>query len=234
MRRSRSRVRALPRREVFCVPRAVSTERPTDARARVFSARVVVACAIAIAMASGRAGTPAATLGTLRAHDAKRALAVDRLILGASPLAGIYRGVDASEAAATVRAALDVGFTRFDTAPHYGLGLSETRLGEALRTHAKKAVKVYTKVGRVMKPMDEVTESERESVDTKTTFYEYEYRLITTHGNKRVYNYVGVRDRTLFIVNAQAYEIEEGGESEADEKTRALYREVGRSFDVLK
>ena len=136
----------------------------TDARARVFSARVVVACAIAIAMASGRAGTPAATLGTLRAHDAKRALAVDRLILGASPLAGIYRGVDASEAAATVRAALDVGFTRFDTAPHYGLGLSETRLGEALRTHAKKAVKVYTKVGRVMKPMDEVTESERESV----------------------------------------------------------------------
>lgn len=77
-------------------------------------------------------------------------------------------------------------------------------------------------------------QSERESVDTKTTFYEYEYRLITTHGNKRVYNYVGVRDRTLFIVNAQAYEIEEGGESEADEKTRALYREVGRSFDVLK
>ena len=77
-------------------------------------------------------------------------------------------------------------------------------------------------------------QSERESVDTKTTFYEYEYRLITTHGNKRVYNYVGVRDRTLFIVNAQAYEIEDGGEGEADLRTRALYREVGRSFDVLK
>ena len=77
-------------------------------------------------------------------------------------------------------------------------------------------------------------QSERESVDTKTTFYEYEYRLITTHGNKRVYNYVGVRDRTLFIVNAQAYEIEEEARAEADEKTRALYREVGRLFDVLK
>jgi len=77
-------------------------------------------------------------------------------------------------------------------------------------------------------------QSERESVDTKTTFYEYEYRLITTHGNKRVYNYVGVRDRTLFIVNAQAYEIEDGGEGDADLRTRALYREVGRSFDVLK
>ena len=75
-------------------------------------------------------------------------------------------------------------------------------------------------------------QSERESVDTKTTFYEYEYRLITKHGNKRVYNYVGVRDRTLFIVNAQAYEIEDGGEGEADLRTRALYREVGRSFDV--
>ena len=52
-------------------------------------------------------------------------------------------------------------------------------------------------------------------MDTKTTFYEYEYRLITTHGNKRIYNYVGVKDKTLFIVNAQAYEIEDGGESEA-------------------
>ena len=77
-------------------------------------------------------------------------------------------------------------------------------------------------------------QSECKSVDTKTTFYEYEYRLITTHGNKRIYNYVGVKDKTLFIVNAQAYEIEDGGESEADLKTRALYREVGRSFDVLK
>ena len=77
-------------------------------------------------------------------------------------------------------------------------------------------------------------QSECKSVDTKTTFYEYEYRLITTHGNKRIYNYVGVKDKTLFIVNAQAYEIEDGGESEEDLKTRALYREVGRSFDVLK
>ena len=69
------------------------------------------------------------------------------------------------------------------------------------------------------------------SVDTKTTFYEYEYRLITTHGNKRVYNYVGVRDRTLFIVNAQAYEIEEEKQSEADEKTRrCIERLVDRSM----
>jgi hypothetical protein len=79
-----------------------------------------------------------------------------------------------------------------------------------------------------------LNERERESYKTKTVFYEYEYRLITTHGDKRVYNYVGVRDDMLFIVNAQAYEVETGGEGVVDRKTMELYREVGRSFDVLR
>ena len=89
------------------------------------------------------------------------ALGVDRLILGASPLAGIYAPSSDDVANATVAEALALGFTRFDTAPHYGLGLSERRLGAALRaalgeSEANTRVKVYTKVGRVMKPIDEV------------------------------------------------------------------------------
>ena len=96
------------------------------------------------------------------------ALGVDRLILGASPLAGIYAPSSDDVANATVAEALALGFTRFDTAPHYGLGLSERRLGAALRaalgeSEANTRVKVYTKVGRVMKPIDEVTEEEKAS-----------------------------------------------------------------------
>ena len=37
-------------------------------------------------------------------------------------------------------------------------------------------------------------------------FYDYEYRLITTYGNKRVYTSVSIVDGTLYILNAQAYE----------------------------
>ena len=139
---------------------------------------IVLALAVALAIHLPRATTPT-TLGRvtatgtnmsssprLRARDASVPVSVDRLILGASPLAGIYEPIDDARATATVGAALDAGFTRFDTAPHYGLGLSERRLGEALRAHGVggTTVKVYTKVGRVMKPIDEVTEEERETV----------------------------------------------------------------------
>jgi len=50
-----------------------------------------------------------------------------------------------------VRRALDLGIRAFDTAPHYGLGLSEARLGEALRLYAgDRPVRIWTKVGRYL------------------------------------------------------------------------------------
>lgn len=50
------------------------------------------------------------------------------LILGCSPLAGIYSSVPEAQATDTVKTALELGFLDLDTAPHYGLGLSEMRL----------------------------------------------------------------------------------------------------------
>ena len=107
----------------------------------------------------------ASASASLGSHPAGRKLTVDDLILGCSPLAGIYASSTPERATETVRAALDAGITRFDTAPHYGLGLSERRLGDALRECGADMSKtrVYTKVGRVMKPKDEVTASEKES-----------------------------------------------------------------------
>lgn len=102
---------------------------------------------------------------TLEARSADTPLTVSDLIFGASPLAGIYEATTYETARETVKAALDVGFTRFDTAPHYGLGLSERRLGQALAdlNADMTRIKVYTKVGRVMKPLDAVTEEEKQS-----------------------------------------------------------------------
>ncbi|MFC9062094.1 aldo/keto reductase [Streptomyces sp. NPDC057074] len=79
---------------------------------------------------------------------------VTALGLGAAAIAGLYEAVGEDEAAATVEAAWDAGIRYFDTAPHYGLGLSERRLGAALRTRPREDFVLSTKVGRVLEPHD--------------------------------------------------------------------------------
>jgi D-threo-aldose 1-dehydrogenase len=57
---------------------------------------------------------------------------VGRLGFGAAPLGNLYRAVDDDAALTTIEPAWAEGVRHFDTAPHYGLGLSELRLGRAL------------------------------------------------------------------------------------------------------
>ena len=71
---------------------------------------------------------------------------------GAAPIAGLYRAVDQTTARATIDAAWEGGIRYFDTAPHYGLGLSEGRLGEAIRDRSREEVVVSSKVGRLLVP----------------------------------------------------------------------------------
>jgi D-threo-aldose 1-dehydrogenase len=72
------------------------------------------------------------------------------LALGCAPLAGLYTEVDEDQAHATVHAALARGWTLFDTAPLYGHGLSELRLGRALAGVPRDSFALQTKVGRVL------------------------------------------------------------------------------------
>lgn len=80
----------------------------------------------------------------------KTGLRLSEIGLGGAPLGNLYRPLDDEQARLTCRAALDAGVTYFDTAPFYGFGLSERRLGDALRGHRHYAVS--TKVGRLLKP----------------------------------------------------------------------------------
>ncbi|WP_042415313.1 aldo/keto reductase [Streptacidiphilus anmyonensis] len=80
---------------------------------------------------------------------------VTRLSLGAAPLGNLFAEVDDEQAQATVDAAWESGVRYFDTAPHYGLGLSERRLGEALRRRPRAEYVVSTKVGRLLRPRPE-------------------------------------------------------------------------------
>ena len=64
-------------------------------------------------------------------------LYVTRLGLGGAPLGGLFAGVSEEAAAGTVLAAHDAGIRYYDTAPFYGHGLGETRLGNVLRQYPR-------------------------------------------------------------------------------------------------
>lgn len=92
-------------------------------------------------------------------------LEVSLLGFGAAPLANLYRDVPESEAYETVHAALEQGVTYFDTAPAYGAGVSETRLGVALAGVPRDQYTISTKVGRWFGPDGErITDYSRDGV----------------------------------------------------------------------
>ncbi|WGD37484.1 aldo/keto reductase [Lysinibacter sp. HNR] len=71
---------------------------------------------------------------------------------GAANLGNMYRELSDERAREVLDAAWDSGIRYFDTAPHYGLGLSERRLGDFLRTKPRGEYTVSTKVGRLLRP----------------------------------------------------------------------------------
>ena len=79
----------------------------------------------------------------------KTTLSVTELGFGAASLGNLYRIVSDSDARETIRAAIEAGITYFDTAPYYGFGLSERRVGDALREHS--GMVLSTKVGRLLR-----------------------------------------------------------------------------------
>lgn len=80
--------------------------------------------------------------------------ALPRLGLGCAPLANLYQAITDEEAEATVAAAFDAGTTYLDTAPHYGLGRSEERLGRALAGRDRASYVLSTKVGRRLRDLE--------------------------------------------------------------------------------
>lgn len=99
---------------------------------------------------------------------------------GSAPLGNMYRNIPDEEASATVQAAWQEGTRYFDTAPFYGAGLAELRLGRILSAYKRDDYLLSTKVGRII--LDEV-ETEGRNFGEKTGLFE--------HGrpNKIIYDY---------------------------------------------
>lgn len=113
---------------------------------------------------------------------ASRPALLDRLAasgpfgFGASTLGNLYRAIDDETARATVDAAWSQGVRYVDTAPFYGFGLSERRLGDALRGRNRDDFILSTKVGRLLVPGQAM--GERDGFHSPMPFepvYDYSY-----------------------------------------------------------
>jgi len=86
----------------------------------------------------------------MRTRATRRGLQLTELGLGAAQFGNLFQETSDEQAATAVAAAWDAGVRYFDTAPHYGLGLSEQRLGPLLASHPRNEYVVSSKVGRLL------------------------------------------------------------------------------------
>ncbi len=103
-------------------------------------------------------------------------LTFTELGFGTAPLGNLYRAISDADADAILQAAWDGGVRYYDTAPLYGLGLSETRLNRFLRDKPRDAYVLSTKVGRLLKvaPVHE-GQGKWFDVPSRVGVYDYSY-----------------------------------------------------------
>lgn len=94
-----------------------------------------------------------------------------KLGFGTAPLGNMFRNIPEAEAIATVDAAWEHGIRYFDTAPLYGAGLAEMRLGDALAKHRREDYVLSTKVGRLV--LDEVEDQASRDLGEKGGLFEF-------------------------------------------------------------
>lgn len=120
-----------------------------------------------------KTGNKPATLK--RRRVGKTDLQVSELGFGGNPFGGLMEAVSDTSANDAVDAAFEVGVNYFDTAPYYGAGLSEHRLGAALRRHPRENFVLSTKVGRLLKPGREEKDTFYQGALTFTPYFDYSY-----------------------------------------------------------
>ncbi len=95
--------------------------------------------------------------------------------LGGAPLGNLFRTLSDRTAIALVRYAHAAGARYFDTAPHYGHGRSERRVGDALREFPRDDYLLSTKVGRLLEPRADAPGDQHGYIDTLPFVQRYDY-----------------------------------------------------------
>ena len=104
---------------------------------------------------------------------------VSRLALGTAAFGGLYSSVSDEDCTASVQRAIESGITFFDTAPHYGKGRAEQRLGNALSAYPRGSYVLSTKIGRLLTPVEYEADDFFLDADTRVTrTFDYSPRAV--------------------------------------------------------
>jgi D-threo-aldose 1-dehydrogenase len=116
---------------------------------------------------------------TARVRLGRGELTTTRLGLGTAPIGGLYTPVAEERAVATVARAYERGLRMFDTAPFYGYGSSERRLGLALAGRPREELTVSTKVGRlIVDSGGEIDQAWADPPPGLTTRFDFSYAAV--------------------------------------------------------
>nr|WP_319383815.1 aldo/keto reductase [uncultured Roseibium sp.] len=160
---------------------------------------------------------------TLLNGRTKTPVPLTKMGFGGAPLGNLYREVSDSDAQAALQAAFDAGIRYFDTAPQYGLGISEQRFGEALARFGRDNVQLSTKIGRLLLDCEphEVTPEAFVNVPQKRIVFDYTYDGVmrsyeASRGRMKISNadILLVHDVCVFS---------QGSQEQSDAKVRELF-----------
>ncbi|MEM8702916.1 MAG: aldo/keto reductase [Pseudomonadota bacterium] len=160
---------------------------------------------------------------TLLNDRTQRPLPLTKMGFGGAPLGNLYREVTEDNAQAALQAAFDAGIRYFDTAPQYGLGISEQRFGKALARFGRDNVQLSTKIGRLLLDCEphEVTPEAFVNVPQKRIVFDYTYDGVMR-------SYEASRER-IQVANADILLVHDvcvfsqGSQEQSDAKVRELF-----------
>ena len=154
---------------------------------------------------------------------------------GGAPLGNLYRAVSDDAAQDTLQAAYDAGIRFFDTAPQYGLGLSEKRVGEAIDRFGRDTLQLSTKIGRLLVDCapDEVTPEAFVDVPQKRIVFDYSYDgVMRSYAASRAR--LGVAHADVLLVH-DVDVFSQGSQESSDARVRELFDGGGyRALEELR
>ena len=158
-----------------------------------------------------------------------------RMGFGGAPLGNLYRKISDNDAQAALMAAFDAGIRYYDTAPQYGLGLSEARFGTAINRFGRDNIQLSTKVGRLLEdcaPHEAMTEAFVD-VPQKRIVYDYTYDgVMRSYEESRAR--LGVASVDVLLVH-DVDVFTHGSQKASDAKVRELFDGGGyRALDELR
>lgn len=147
--------------------------------------------------------------------------------LGATRLGNLYCKVSDEDAFSCIKAALDKGIRYFDTAPQYGLGLSEQRLGAVLKAIGPEDIIISSKVGRLLIdcPPDQVTPENFIDVPQKRILFDYSYDGVMRSFEASLERLCLDRINILLVHDVCAFS--QGSEEASDARRRELFDQGG-------